>query len=123
MRPPWRVRKEKFARHSIDARPPPKVERMDLLGRLGLEHPVVQAGMGGGLSGARLAGAVSRAGGLGTIGILVDPQRLHAELVRARAQAPGRPLAANLLVPFARRVHAEACAAAGVEVVVLFCGS
>jgi nitronate monooxygenase len=91
--------------------------------RLGLEHPVVQAGMGGGLAGAELAAAVSGAGGLGTIGILPDPDAFGAELRRARAMTRGRPLAANLLLPFARRAHADACLAAGVDVVVLFCGS
>jgi nitronate monooxygenase len=91
--------------------------------RLGLEHPVVQAGMGGGLSGARLAAAVSNAGGLGTIGILPDARAFEAELRKARSLAPGRPLAANLLLPFARQAHANACVAAGVSVVALFCGS
>jgi nitronate monooxygenase len=91
--------------------------------RLGLEHPVVQAGMGGGLSGARLAAAVSNAGGLGTVGILPDARAFEAELRKARLLAPGRPLAANLLLPFARPAHADACVAAGVDVVVLFCGS
>jgi nitronate monooxygenase len=91
--------------------------------RLGLEHPVVQAGMGGGLSGARLAAAVSNAGGLGTIGILPDARAFETELRKARSLAPGRPLAANLLLPFARQAHANACVAAGVDVVALFCGS
>ena len=91
--------------------------------RLGLQRPIVQAGMGGGLSGARLAAAVSNAGGLGTVGILPDARSFEAELRRARELAPGRPLAANLLLPFARRAHAEACIAAGIDVVVLFCGS
>ena len=91
--------------------------------RLGLQRPVVQAGMGGGLSGARLAAAVSNAGGLGTVGILPDAGAFEAELRRARDLAPGRPLAANLLLPFARRAHADACVAAGIDVVVLFCGS
>ena len=40
------------------------------LDRIGVEAPVVQAGVGGGLAGPQLAGAVSGAGGLGTIGIL-----------------------------------------------------
>jgi nitronate monooxygenase len=40
------------------------------LERVGVERPVVQAGMGGGLAGHELAAAVSEAGGLGTIGIL-----------------------------------------------------
>jgi nitronate monooxygenase len=91
--------------------------------RLSLEHPVVQAGMGGGLSGARLAAAVSNAGGLGTVGILPDARAFEAELRKARSLVPGRPLAANLLLPFARPAHADACVTAGVDVVVLFCGS
>ena len=42
---------------------------MTLLERLGVEVPVVQAGMGGGLSRHELAAAVSEAGGLGTIAV------------------------------------------------------
>lgn len=95
---------------------------MDLLDRLGLEHPVVQAGMGGGTAGAELAGAVSAAGGLGTVGIFLDPARMRAEVARARGIAQGRPVAANLLVPFARMAHAEACIDGGADCVVLFCG-
>lgn len=96
---------------------------MDLLDRLALDHPVVQAGMGGGTAGARLAGAVSAAGGLGTVGILLDPDAMRAEISRAREIADGRPIAANLLVPFARPAHAQACIDAGADCVVLFCGS
>lgn len=95
---------------------------MDLLDRLGLEHPIVQAGMGGGTSGAELAGAVSAAGGLGTVGIVLEPRRMREEVARARESAQGRPVAANLLVPFARIAHAQACIDAGADCVVLFCG-
>ncbi len=95
---------------------------MDLLDRLGLEHPIAQAGMGGGTSGAELAGAVSGAGGLGTVGIMLAPQEMHDEIVRARAIAPGRPMAVNLLMPFARKSHVQACVDAGADCVVLFCG-
>jgi nitronate monooxygenase len=95
---------------------------MDLLDRLGLQHPVVQAGMGGGTSGAELAGAVSAAGGLGTVGIMLDPQEMHDEIVRARALAPGRPIAVNLLMPFVRKGHVQACVDGGADCVVLFCG-
>jgi nitronate monooxygenase len=91
--------------------------------RLGLEHPVVQAGMGGGLARAPLAAAVSNAGGLGTVGILPDPRAFAADLRAARALTPDRPLAANLLLPFARDAHFAACVEAGVDVVALFCGS
>ena len=40
-----------------------------MLERLGVATPVVQAGMGGGLSRRELAAAVSEAGGLGTIAV------------------------------------------------------
>ncbi len=92
---------------------------MTLLERLGIEHPVVQAGMGGGISTAPLAAAVSAAGGLGTIGI-VPPARLAAELRAARA-ATDRPVAVNLLLPFARPAHWAAAEEA--DVVVTFWGA
>jgi nitronate monooxygenase len=90
-----------------------------LLERLGIELPVVQAGMGGGLAGHQLAAAVSAAGGLGTIGILA-PGDLRGEIAAAR-RLSDRPLAVNLLLPFARRAHFEA--ASGADVVVTFWGT
>jgi nitronate monooxygenase len=89
-----------------------------LLQRLGVELPVVQAGMGGGLAGHDLAAAVSAAGGLGTIGILA-PDGLRREIQAAR-QLTDRPLAVNLLLPFARRSHFEAASEA--DAVVTFWG-
>jgi NAD(P)H-dependent flavin oxidoreductase YrpB (nitropropane dioxygenase family) len=95
---------------------------VDLLDRLGLEHPVVQAGMGGGLATAALAAAVAGAGGLGTVGMMAESSAMASELREAKEQAPGSPLAANLLVPFARRGHVEACLSQKVDAVVLFAG-
>ncbi|MEA2480298.1 MAG: nitronate monooxygenase [Thermoleophilaceae bacterium] len=89
-----------------------------LLERLGVELPVVQAGMGGGLARHELAAAVSEAGGLGTIGIL-DPASLARELGAARALT-ARPVAVNLLLPFARPAHWRAARRA--DVVVTFWG-
>jgi nitronate monooxygenase len=89
-----------------------------LLERLGVELPVVQAGMGGGLSRHELAAAVSEAGGLGTIAVN-GAEAIRRELAAARALT-GRPLAVNLLLPFARREWFEAAAAA--DVVVTFWG-
>jgi nitronate monooxygenase len=90
-----------------------------LLQRLGMELPVIQAGMGGGLAGHELATAVSSAGGLGTIGILA-PDDLRREIAAAR-RLSDRPLAVNLLLPFARRDHFETASEA--DVVVTFWGS
>jgi nitronate monooxygenase len=85
---------------------------------LGVELPVVQAGMGGGLSRHALAASVSASGGLGTIGFL-PPRDLRREIAAAR-RLSDRPLAVNLLLPFARRAHFEAASEA--DVVVTFWG-
>jgi len=90
-----------------------------LLEGLGVELPVVQAGMGGGLAGHELAAAVSAAGGLGTIGFLA-PDGLRREVAAARGLSD-KPLAVNLLLPFARRAHFEAASEA--DVVVTFWGA
>ncbi|MEB3022490.1 NAD(P)H-dependent flavin oxidoreductase [[Mycobacterium] crassicus] len=95
---------------------------MNVLEALGLSTPVVQAGMGGGVTSAELAAAVSAAGGLGTIG-LSDPRSFAAELHRAVKLAGRRPVAANLLVPFTRRAHIDACVAAGAALVVFHDGA
>jgi NAD(P)H-dependent flavin oxidoreductase YrpB (nitropropane dioxygenase family) len=94
---------------------------VSLIENVEVERPVVQAGMGGGIAGAELAGGVSAAGGLGTVGIL-PPEELREELRRAGEVAGGRPVAANLLVPFARRAHVDACRAGGAVLVVLHGG-
>lgn len=91
---------------------------MSLLERCGIEAPVVQAGMGGGLSRHELAAAVSEAGGLGTIAV-GGAAAIESELRAARALT-GRPIAVNLLLPFARRDWFEAAARA--DVVVTFWG-
>src|SRR3954468_7005245 len=85
----------------------------------GADVPVVQAGMGGGIARHELAAAVSEAGGLGTIGH-AEPGPLARELAAARALT-GRPVAVNVLLPFARAQHWEVAARA--DVVVTFWGA
>ncbi|MFL5901740.1 MAG: NAD(P)H-dependent flavin oxidoreductase [Solirubrobacterales bacterium] len=91
---------------------------MSSIGRLRLQTPVVQAGMGGGLSRHELAAAVSEAGGLGTIAVN-GAAAIERELAKARSLT-GRPLAVNVLLPFARHGWFEAAAKA--DVVVTFWG-
>jgi nitronate monooxygenase len=91
---------------------------VSILERIGVEGPVVQAGMGGGLSRHELAAAVSEAGGLGAIAVN-GAAAIRRELAAARSLT-ARPLAVNLLLPFARRDWFEA--AAGADVVVTFWG-
>ena len=77
------------------ARDPLHSEVCDLLG---IEHPVVQAGMGY-VARAELASAVSEAGGLGVIGGAgFSPERLRREIQRVR-QLTDRPFGVDLLLP------------------------
>ncbi len=92
---------------------------MAFLENLGIEAPVVQAGLGGGLSRHELAAAVSEAGGLGTIAV-TGAEGIKHQLAAARALTE-KPLAVNLLLPFARRGWFEAAAQA--DVVVTFWGA
>ena len=85
-----------------------------LLERLGIELPIVQAGMAGGLARHELAAAVSDAGGLGQIGMM-GPDALERELREARAQT-GRPVAVNLIVPLASKRHWSGAAQADIVV-------
>jgi len=65
---------------------------MNLLARLGVQHPIFLAPMGGGPGTPELAAAVSRAGGLGAIGAAyMTPQQ-----IRDSAQRAGAPLHINL---------------------------
>jgi NAD(P)H-dependent flavin oxidoreductase YrpB (nitropropane dioxygenase family) len=90
-----------------------------LLDRLGLDKPIVQAGMGGGLSRHELAAAVSEAGGLGTIAVN-GAAAIERELAKARSLT-GKPVAVNVLLPFARRNWFPAAAKA--DVLVTFWGA
>ncbi|HET6165298.1 MAG TPA: nitronate monooxygenase [Marmoricola sp.] len=94
---------------------------MDVLDRLRLDVPVLQAGMGGGIAGPELAGSVAAAGALGTLA-LAAPDALRDGIRRIRETAPGRAAAVNLLMPFVHRRHVEACIAEQVDVAVLFFG-
>jgi nitronate monooxygenase len=57
-----------------------------LLERLRIDHPIIQAPMGGGPGTPQLAAAVSNAGGLGSLaGAYLTPDAIAEELTRARA--------------------------------------
>jgi NAD(P)H-dependent flavin oxidoreductase YrpB (nitropropane dioxygenase family) len=68
------------------------VSEMAFLEQIGMRTPVVQAGMGGGLSRHELAAAVAEAGGLGTIAVSGDraraARRPRADRRAARRKRP-----------------------------------
>ena len=74
---------------------------------LGIEHPVVQAGMAGGPTTPRLVAAVSEAGGLGTLGAAyMAPAAIRAAVGEIRALTQ-RHFTVNLFVlkPFAPSLY------------------
>lgn len=65
---------------------------------LGIEHPVLLAGMAGGPTTPELVAAVSRAGGLGAFGATgMSPEAVATAVTRARALTSA-PIAVNVLV-------------------------
>jgi nitronate monooxygenase len=71
--------------------------RTDFLELLGITHPVVQAPMSG-FTPPALAGAVSNAGGLGSIGCAGLPPAIVREQVAALRQMTNRPFNLNFFV-------------------------
>lgn len=65
---------------------------------LGIEHPVVCAGMGRGAANGDLAGAVSEAGGLGVIGATGLPSEEFAAMVQRARELTAKPFGINLLL-------------------------
>jgi NAD(P)H-dependent flavin oxidoreductase YrpB (nitropropane dioxygenase family) len=86
-----------------------------------IDLPIVQAGMGG-IAHARLAAAVSEAGGLGTIALAgFTLEAMAAEIALARSLTD-KPIAVNLLIPFMRPGSIELLARERVEAVTFFWG-
>jgi len=87
---------------SVEAVAPIRAARLrtQLCDLLGIEHPVMLAGMAS-ASSADLAAAVSNAGGIGTIGgVMLTPGALRKELGFLRDQLrPGFPFGVDLMLP------------------------
>ena len=72
---------------------------MRLTNLLGIEHPIIQAGMAGGATTPELVAAVSEAGGLGTLGAAyMRPDAMRDAIGEIRSLT-ARPFAVNLFVP------------------------
>lgn len=74
---------------------------------LGIEHPIIQAGMGG-EAGPALASTVSNAGALGSMGTIGLPPRAVRENIAACRDATSKPWALNVITfdwaPFAPEI-------------------
>jgi nitronate monooxygenase len=88
---------------------------------LGIEHPIIQAPIGG-LSNPRLAAAVSNAGGLGLIAqTWMSPDEIR-ESVRATQALTPRPFGINLIIDEPQEERLGAALDAGVKVISFFWG-
>jgi len=73
--------------------------RTDLMQRLALTHPIIQAPMAGGGDTPALAAAVSEAGGLGSLGAAYLSPAQIAEAAQAVRARTAKPFAINLFSP------------------------
>ncbi|MFD2922594.1 NAD(P)H-dependent flavin oxidoreductase [Halobacillus naozhouensis] len=66
---------------------------------LGIELPIIQAGMAGGITTPELVAAVSNAGGLGSLGAgYMDPDEMQT-VIKSIKQKTHKPFAVNVFVP------------------------
>jgi nitronate monooxygenase len=88
----------------------------------GVQHPIMQAPMGGGISTPELAAAVSNAGGLGMLALGgLPPEQARAQIRRTR-QLTDRPFGVNLLLPMYLPGQTEVCIEERVVVLSFFWG-
>jgi nitronate monooxygenase len=88
---------------------------------LGIEFPIISAGMGG-VALSNLAALVSEAGGFGIIGLAgFSATAIHHEVAAAR-KLTKKPIGVNLLIPFLRPGIIEAVAEEPVAAVTFFWG-
>jgi nitronate monooxygenase len=90
--------------------------------QLGIEHPVLNAPMGGGSAGPELAAAVSNAGGLGTMGLVSVPAPVIRELIRRTHALTRRPFLANFVIPNLAGDEIAACFDEQLPILGLFWG-
>ncbi len=81
----------------------------DWLEALGVELPILNAGMGLGIAGPEMAAAVSASGGLGVLGLGGCPPEAVREAIRAYRMRSDRAFGVNLILPMTRGGEVEVC--------------
>lgn len=95
--------------------------RTTLCDMLGIEFPIIQAPMGG-AAGPQLAGAVSSAGGLGTLPLSWQDSSELRQAVRETKSLTDKPFAVNLILEFPQEERLETCLQERVPVISFFWG-
>jgi NAD(P)H-dependent flavin oxidoreductase YrpB (nitropropane dioxygenase family) len=83
--------------------------------QLGIEYPIFNAPMGGGIAGPELAAAVSNAGGFGTLGLVGLPASFIGEQIRRTRALTSKPFLANLIIAVLQGDELAACFDAGLS--------
>lgn len=97
----------------------PGEQSTNFLERLGIEVPVLSAGMAF-AAGPALAAAVSNAGGMGFLGAGLAPPEGIAAMIAATRRLTNRPFGIGFVTPFFTEVHLAACREARPHAVVFF---
>jgi len=90
--------------------------------QLGIEYPILNAPMRGGIAGPELASAVSNAGGLGTLGLVGHAASLIGEQILRTRALTRKPFLANLIVAVLLGDELGACFDAGLPILGVFGG-
>jgi nitronate monooxygenase len=98
------------------------VLKTPLCQKLGIELPIFNAGMGGGVAGAELAAAVSNAGGLGVLGMGGVPAPAIREQIRRLRSLTQKPFGVNIILALLEEGQVESCLDEKVPVLILFWG-
>ena len=89
---------------------------------LGIQHPILSVGMGGGMAGPQLTAAVSNAGGCGVLGMGGLPAPFIQEQIRQLRTLTDRPFGVNIILPLLQEGQIETCLAEAAPLLVLFWG-
>ena len=88
--------------------------------RLGIELPIIQAPMGGGVVGPTLAAAVSNAGALGMLVLWRADLATVRQQIRETRALTSRPFGVNLNLEFPQQERLDVCLAEGVRIISFF---
>jgi nitronate monooxygenase len=93
-----------------------------LCSTFGIDVPILNAGMGGGVAGAELAAAVSNAGGLGVLGMGGCPAPMIRDEIKKVRSLTRKPFGVNIILALLEEGQVESCLDERVPVLILFWG-
>ncbi len=89
---------------------------------LGIQYPILSAGMGAGMAGPELTAAVSNAGGCGVLGMGGLPAPYIQQQIQHLRTLTDKPVGVNIILPLLQEGQIETCLEEAVPILVLFWG-